>query len=373
MKSVLYVNGCSNTAGSELTVPKQFFPETDNLYSFGGILANRWNMEYYNDAIPGQGNDAIYSQTVHSILKLLKTKKPSEIFALIGFAQPSRKNFIFRDNWNRLCAGMGTHSDDPYHSHIKERAYNNWALTSDYDSELNKFSIIYLGLVKFLEKYKINYCFFNSSFGICGGSGMNPLHENNAINTEIFDHILQNKNWMGVFDIDMDFYKYLCDHGFVIDQYRGHHSHAAHICWADLLEDYIFKNNLMPIPAPQVPVSWGEVIDKITILEIKEKKITDAAANNNIKKELEYLFASINKLALDKVEDLKTQLTNVNLELWQVEDDIRNKESHQEFDEVFIKLARSVYVLNDERANIKKQINIMLSSNLVEEKSYAEF
>jgi hypothetical protein len=373
MKSVLYVNGCSNTAGSELTVPKQFFPETDNLYSFGGILANRWNMELHNDAIPGQGNDSIYSQTVHSILELLKTKKSSEIFALIGFAQPNRKNFIFQDSWNRLCAGMGCDSNDPYEKNIKEQAYNNWVLTADYDSDLNSFSVVYFGLVNFFEKYKINYCLFNSSFGISAIPLTNPLHENNVVNTNIFNHMKQNKNWMGVFNLDMDFHKFLLDHGFVIDQYRVHHSHAAHICWADLLEDYIFKNNLMPIPAPKVPVSWGEVIDKITILEIKEKKITGAAANNNIKKELEYLFASINKLALDKVEDLKTQLTNVNLELWQVEDDIRNKESHREFDEVFIKLARSVYVLNDERAKIKKQINIMLSSNLVEEKSYAEF
>lgn len=373
MRSILYVNGCSNTAGSELTVPLQFFPETDNLHSFGGILADRWNMKLLNDAIPGQGNEAIYSQTVHSILELLKTKTSSEIFALIGFAQPSRKNFIFKDDWSRLCAGMGFNGDDLYGNIIKEQAYNNWVLTSDYDSDLNNFSIVYLGLVKFFEKYKINYCLFNSSFGIGTIPLTNPLHENNIVNTSIFNHMKQNKNWMGVFNLDMDFSKFLFDRGYIFDKFRSHHGHAAHLCWANVLEEHIFSNNLMPMPVPKVHVSWGEAIDKITILEIKEEKITNETANRNIKKELDYLFTNINNLALDKVEDLKTQLKNINLQLWKVEDDIRDKEKQQEFDEAFVELARSVYVLNDKRANLKKQINIMLSSNIIEEKSYAEF
>ena len=126
---------------------------------------------------------------------------------------------------------------------------------------------------------------------------------------------------------------------------------------------------------PLVPISWGELIDKITILEIKEVKITSNNALDNIRKELGFLSDIVinSKGVYDTISLLKNELKEVNLKLWQVEDEIRDKEYSQEFDEKFISLARSVYRLNDDRANLKKKINETLFSELKEEKSYKSF
>jgi hypothetical protein len=119
-------------------------------------------------------------------------------------------------------------------------------------------------------------------------------------------------------------------------------------------------------PTPNVPVSWGELIDKITILEIKDIKITSPVANQNIKNELKLLSAIASVTDdQDAVQLHKKELTEVNLKLWVVEDSIREKELAGEFDDVFIELARSVYKLNDVRAKTKKAINSLLLSELV--------
>jgi hypothetical protein len=126
---------------------------------------------------------------------------------------------------------------------------------------------------------------------------------------------------------------------------------------------------------PLIPISWGELIDKITILEIKQLNIKSLNAQSNIEKELGYLNAIVkdNEGLAEFVKEIKKQLLNVNMQLWQVEDDIRSKELKQEFDTVFIGLARSVYILNDDRAKLKKQINKLLNSELTEEKSYGNY
>ncbi len=125
---------------------------------------------------------------------------------------------------------------------------------------------------------------------------------------------------------------------------------------------------------PVIPISWGELIDKITILEIKELKIDSITANKNIRKELKHLLdiANLNNMP-EEIKSLKTELKNVNLRLWDVEDNIREKELAGEFDKAFIELARSVYRLNDVRAKTKQSINLILQSELVEEKSYKDF
>ena len=125
---------------------------------------------------------------------------------------------------------------------------------------------------------------------------------------------------------------------------------------------------------PVIPISWGELIDKISILEIKELKIDSITANKNIRKELKHLLdiANLNNMP-EEIKSLKTELKNVNLRLWDVEDIIREKELAGEFDKAFIELARSVYRLNDVRAKTKQSINLILQSELVEEKSYKDF
>ena len=124
-----------------------------------------------------------------------------------------------------------------------------------------------------------------------------------------------------------------------------------------------------------VPVSPGELLDKITILRIKEARILDAAKLANVQLELSLLEqtwracgAAAHELGLDE-----RALLNVNERLWDIEDRIRDKEARQTFDREFIELARAVYVCNDERAAIKKRINLQLGSRLVEEKSYKQY
>lgn len=124
-----------------------------------------------------------------------------------------------------------------------------------------------------------------------------------------------------------------------------------------------------------VPVSPGELVDKITILEIKVERITDKEKLQNVKTELELLVQVWEAVSLDTeaILPLKETLKGINQTLWDIEDQIRIKESRQEFDQEFINLARSVYVQNDQRAAAKKQINVLLGSKIKEEKSYAEY
>jgi hypothetical protein len=127
--------------------------------------------------------------------------------------------------------------------------------------------------------------------------------------------------------------------------------------------------------APEVPVSWGELIDKVTILEIKAVRLSSPSALANVNKELALLAAKASvalRLSGD-VTVLKDRLSKVNEALWEIEDTIREKEARQEFDAEFIELARSVYKRNDERATIKRQINTALRSDLIEEKSYRSY
>ena len=117
------------------------------------------------------------------------------------------------------------------------------------------------------------------------------------------------------------------------------------------------------------PVSLGELIDKITILEIKQIHMTGIKLKN-VDKELKLLKNKLQDTNLEIDIDLINNLKEVNKKLWEIEDNIRIKESNQKFDKAFIQLARSVYKENDKRASIKKEINQKYNSELVEEKSY---
>lgn len=128
-----------------------------------------------------------------------------------------------------------------------------------------------------------------------------------------------------------------------------------------------------PSTIPRVPISWGELIDKITILEIKSERLTAESSLANVRHELALLTAvAQGRLAADMgLLQLKGQLKSVNETLWRIEADIRAKEGQEQFDQGFVELARSVYRHNDERAAIKRQINLRTGSTLVEEKSYS--
>lgn len=124
-----------------------------------------------------------------------------------------------------------------------------------------------------------------------------------------------------------------------------------------------------------VPVSFGELLDKITILEIKSERIADAAKLVNIRRELDALNRtwSMHPAAAVDITALRAALKAVNERLWVIEDDIRLQEKAQDFGAEFVRLARSVYFENDERARIKRDINLELGSAYVEEKSYENY
>ena len=124
-----------------------------------------------------------------------------------------------------------------------------------------------------------------------------------------------------------------------------------------------------------IPVSLGELLDKISILEIKNKKILDDTKLVNIKKELSGLRQVLESLNinLSEINDLYEELYNINLTLWDIEDSIRILEKNESFDKEFIDFARKVYITNDKRFEVKNKINKTFNSKYIEEKSYEDY
>jgi hypothetical protein len=124
-----------------------------------------------------------------------------------------------------------------------------------------------------------------------------------------------------------------------------------------------------------VPVSYGELLDKIAILQIKSERMSDPAKLTNVRAELDALEQAwmVHSAAGQDIVALRAQLKAVNERLWVIEDDIRNCERAQDFGPEFVRLARAVYFENDERARIKRDLNLALGSQLVEEKSYQDY
>ena len=122
------------------------------------------------------------------------------------------------------------------------------------------------------------------------------------------------------------------------------------------------------------PISLGELVDKISILKIKKKNISDSIKLEHVAKELEFLQKTLKEyISEDKINKFIEELVNINSKLWKIEDDIRECERNNLFDQTFIDLARSVYFTNDQRAKIKNDINKNFGSELVEVKSYEEY
>ena len=123
-----------------------------------------------------------------------------------------------------------------------------------------------------------------------------------------------------------------------------------------------------------VPISLGELIDKISILLIKEKNISDEKKLSKIQEELSLLKKTLNnKINENNIENYLNKLVEINAKLWKIEDDIRGCERNNKFDKIFIDLARSVYITNDKRSEIKNEINKKFGSTIVEVKSYKKY
>ena len=122
------------------------------------------------------------------------------------------------------------------------------------------------------------------------------------------------------------------------------------------------------------PISLGELVDKISILMIKKKNISDTIKLQHVNKELEFLQKTLKKyISEEEINEFLLRLVNINSKLWYIEDDIRECERKKLYDQTFIDLARSVYFTNDERAKVKNDINKTFGSELVEVKSYEEY
>jgi len=127
-------------------------------------------------------------------------------------------------------------------------------------------------------------------------------------------------------------------------------------------------------PNAKVPVSWGELMDKITILDIKDKRLSSPDAVANVRRERALLRTAAGELITKpRIKALMEELRAVNEALWQIEDEIRAKEAAKMFDQRFIELARSVYIRNDERGALKREINAATNSAIVEEKQYTGY
>ena len=126
---------------------------------------------------------------------------------------------------------------------------------------------------------------------------------------------------------------------------------------------------------PRIPISWGELLDKITILQIKIENLTSQDALCNVARELKQLQSIFSKYCPEtiKTKQLEVELKRINQQLWDIEDKIRDKERNKSFDAEFIQIARSVYIINDERTRIKRRINETFGSDLTEEKSYSKY
>jgi transcriptional regulator of nitric oxide reductase len=124
-----------------------------------------------------------------------------------------------------------------------------------------------------------------------------------------------------------------------------------------------------------IPISPGELLDKITILQIKSERISDATKVANVRTELGMLEQVWSDAVGDdeQIRALSGELKSINEALWEIEDDIRDEERNKRFGDRFIELARAVYVTNDDRANAKKKVNLHLNSSIVEEKSYQDY
>lgn len=124
----------------------------------------------------------------------------------------------------------------------------------------------------------------------------------------------------------------------------------------------------------KIEVSTGEIVDKLSILQIKKLNILEEDKLINIKKEFDYLLNIVeNEIGISTSDELYLKLFTINKKLWDIEDDIRDKERAKSFGDEFVNLARSVYFTNDERAKVKKEINVKYGSDFVEEKSYKDY
>lgn len=239
---IMYVNGCSHSNGFELTVPGKRSPE-DLADSWSGQLAMKMSLDHFNEAVPGQSNWSIYSNTVNSVNKLLKEYKPEDIFVVIGWSSFDRYDYIheFKQLY-RITPGSIDSTAATYWPQAVKDAYRIFVLGCDYNSHsLNNFALIYQALSSFLKLKNIKYFFFNAIQNVRYPE-RNLLHSlrDNAWDKDLFDSLKNDPDYLNPFNKDSVYVNYL---GAKYDRHEGgrnfHFTKPAHTEWANFLYEKI--------------------------------------------------------------------------------------------------------------------------------------
>lgn len=250
-KKVLYVNGCSHSCGCEISYVGSCREPADLEKSWGGYIARHYGLEHVNDAVPGQSNYAIYSNTIHSVLNLLETYRPEEIMVVIGWTSIDRTEVIYNNKLYRFVPAM---DNLPYFKELPkaiQEAFRNFILMTDYENNSNnEFSLIYYNMVNFLKLHNIDYCFFNAIQSI-NVPQVNLLHmvDNSRPTYKIFEQIANDRKYISPFDNSMPYYQHLKPKFDCFAEGRNHHFlEDAQQYWAKFLIDHledksIYENN----------------------------------------------------------------------------------------------------------------------------------
>lgn len=233
MLKVLYVNGCSHSCGAEMSKPNHYRLQYDLDNSFGGVIARRHGLIHHNDACPGGSNNVMQTTTVQSIMKLLQTYDPSEIFVIIGWTGYDRSELVYNGSYYKFIPN--TMLDWPLHVRDWYRA---WVLCTDKDSSTNNMLLQYTMLASFLKYHKIKYYFFNSIISAEVPTN-NFLHGilNNEPNQLAVEMLRNDQNFLDPFNPEMTFWHILKAKGY--DGHKdgrwGHFTEDAHLDWANFL------------------------------------------------------------------------------------------------------------------------------------------
>jgi hypothetical protein len=239
MIKVLYVNGCSHSAGAEMSKPGFYRQPYDLENSFGGVLARRHGLAYQNDACPGGSNNLIQTTTVQSILKLLETYDPSEIFVVIGWTGYDRSELVYNNKLYKFIPNS-TILDCP--TNITEW-YRAWVMCTNNDSSMNNFLLQYGLIATFLKQHGIKYYFFNSIIPAYIPKN-NYLHEvlDNKPNTHLINMMENDPYFLEPFNGEMTFFHILKQtYDGTKDGRWYHFTEDAHIAWANFLTERIEK------------------------------------------------------------------------------------------------------------------------------------
>jgi hypothetical protein len=237
MIKVLYVNGCSHSVGAEISRPGFYRQPYDYEHSYGGVISRKFGLIHHNDAIEGGSNNLIETTTIQSILTLLETYHPSEIFVIIGWTGYDRSEATYKNKLYRFIPNSVI-QDCPY---TVNEWYKFWVANTDNDASMNKFLLQY-GLVStFLKYHNIKYYFFNSIIPAYIPK-INLLHEvlDNKPNAHLINMMKNDQNFLEPFNSDKTFYNILKKNHDGCKDGRWHHfTEDGHLAWAEFLLERI--------------------------------------------------------------------------------------------------------------------------------------